>query len=382
MYDGNERLIKEIGFDGRKQHYKYDAAGHLIKHLDAGEVLTEFTRDALGQMRAKKSQFLGVKDDATAPQMAPQITRYNYDPKGRLLEAHNAEHYLGFTYNALGLRTHEQHCDLNAQQKRLPATQRDTQYSHVWPGILSGIQLPDGNQIHYGFDTYNQLTGVAYNGEIISQIERDAFGRETTRHQGALSTHTEYDPAGRLAKQTSTNQLNKTQGPIQREYGYNAFGNIEQLTEGTGDAQTHTRFVYDLINRLERVEGNHPETFDFDPASNLLSITNGKNSSASSKQNHAQADGNRLLMQGDKKFTYDKRGNLIGENRVKDGKLVMGFVYTDYHSYRGVDILYVPFSMPLLCADNLQGSGVMSSFTFLTMMFGFGLFISCLLTRH
>ena len=164
---------------------------------------------------------------------------------------------------------------------------------------------------------------MAYNGEIISQIERDAFGRETTRHQGAFSIHTEYDPAGRLAKQTSTNQLNKTQGPIQREYGYNAFGNISQLTEGTGDGQTQTRYVYDLINRLERVEGDHPETFDFDPASNLLSTSQNNDS----QKNQSKADGNRLLMQGDKKFTYDKRGNLIQENRGKDGKLVTRYTY-------------------------------------------------------
>jgi YD repeat-containing protein len=31
-YDGNERLIKEVGFDGRVQEYHYNAAGHLIPH--------------------------------------------------------------------------------------------------------------------------------------------------------------------------------------------------------------------------------------------------------------------------------------------------------------------------------------------------------------
>ncbi len=320
FYDGNERLIKEIGFDGREQAYAYNAAGHLIQHIDAGEVQTDFKRDALGRMISKHSVSLslqkisGVTAALDPNNIPPQVTRYGYDAKNRLIETYNNNQYLHFTYNALGCLVKEHHSDLNAQKQRIPASMANIEYTNIWPGMRSSLKLPDGNVVHYGFDKHNLLNGVAFNGQAITHIERDAFGRETTRHQGALSTQTEYDPMGRLHKQTSVNQLNKTQGPIQREYGYDAFGNLSQLTEG----DQSTRYIYDLINRLDKVEGDQPEQFLFDPASNLLS---------NDGQAVGKSEGNRLLMRGDRKFTYDKRGNLIQENRGKEGKLQTRYHY-------------------------------------------------------
>ncbi len=309
FYDGNERLVKEIGFDGRIQHYKYDKAGRLIKHLDAGEVMTEFERDALGQLLTRTSRSI------TRKSLEPEVTRFNYDAKGRLLETYNAHQFVSFTYNAFGNLTKEHHSDLNGQRQRISASMVDINFSNVWPGKRSGMQLPDGQSIDYGFDPQNRLNQISLNGEIITQIERDFLGREISRTQGDLITLAEYDPAGRLQKQTSYNQKQKIAGPIQRQYGYDNFGNLNQLSDGPEE----TRYVYDLLNRLKKVEGNLPETFAFDPAGNLLQAGGGNASST--------VKGNRLYIQGDRKFTYDTRGNLIQENRGKDGKLVTTFEY-------------------------------------------------------
>jgi RHS repeat-associated protein len=309
FYDGNERLIKEIGFDGRIQHYKYDKAGRLIKHLDAGDVMTDFERDALGQLLTRTSRSI------TKPSIAPEITRFNYDAKGRLLESYNADQFISFAYNAFGNLTKEHHSDLNSQRQRISASMVDISFSNVWPGKRSGIQLPDGQCIDYGFDPKNRLNQISFNGEIITQIERDFLGREVSRTQGDLVTFAEYDPAGRLQKQTSYNQKQKIAGPIQRQYGYDNFGNLNSLSDGPEE----TRYVYDLLNRLKKVEGNLPETFSFDPAGNLLQ--------AGSENASSSVKGNRLYIQGDRKFTYDTRGNLIQENRGKDGKLVTTFEY-------------------------------------------------------
>lgn len=311
FYDRNERLIKEIGFDGRVQHYKYDKAGRLIKHLDAGEVMTEFERDALGQLLTRTSRSI------TQPTLSPEIARFSYDPKGRLRESYNADQFVSFTYNAFGNLTQEHHSDLNAQRQRIGASMVDIGFSNVWPGQRSGIQLPDGQRINYGFDHNNRLNQISVNGDIITRIERDLLGREVSRAQGDLITIAEYDPAGRLQKQTSYNPKQKIAGPIQREYGYDNFGNLNRLQDGPAE----TRYVYDLLNRLKKAEGNIPETFAFDPAGNLVQA--GDNDSA----NNSSVKGNRLYMQGDRKFTYDARGNLIQENRGKDGKLVTTFEY-------------------------------------------------------
>ena len=313
-YDGNERLIKEVGFDGRTQHYKYNAAGHLVKHLDADEVLTEFERDALGQMITKTSSHFKVKS------VAPERTRYRYDEKGRLVETYNQKQYLAFEYNFYGNIVKERQCDINEKQKLVASTMADIHFQQIWPGMRSGIQLPDGQNIAYGYNRLNQFTDIQLNGNTITHIERDDFGRELSRQQGALTTHNEYDPMGRLQKQVSVNQANKSLGPVQREYGYDKFGNLSQLKDGSHE----TRFIYDLVNRLEKVEGmssdgRYEETFDFDPASTILAV-NG--------EPIGKSDGNRLLMQGDRKFTYDARGNLIKENRGKEGKLETQFAYS------------------------------------------------------
>ncbi len=309
IYDANERLIKEIGFDGRVQNYKYNKAGHLIKHMDAGQVLTEFERDAMGRMLTKITK----AKDANG-KIVEERSRYQYDSKGRLVETYNAHHYLEFEYNRFGNLVKEHRSNLNAKRERQTSTMQDVRFSYIWPGIRSGITLPDGQEIDYQFNRNNLLTHVQFNGENIANIERDAFGREVARNQGQLRTETHYDPMGRLQKQSSYQQEQKSPGPVQREYGYDKFGNLSHITDGP----VETRYIYNLVNRLTRVEGAHAESFDFDPAGNLLGF-NGENLGKSA--------GNRLTMQGDRKFIYDARGNLIQENRGKEGKLETRFRY-------------------------------------------------------
>ncbi len=308
FYDGNERLIKEIGFDGRVQQYQYNKAGHLIKHLDAGEVITEFERDALGRMLTKTCRSL------TDPSQAEEKIRYRYDAKGRLCETYNAHHYLAFDYNRFGNLQHEHRSDISPRRKRMKSSMVDIGYSYIWPGLRSGIRLPDGQEIRYGYDAHNQLNEIQLDKAGITHIERDALGRETARHQGALVTASHYDPLGRLQRQASYHKQRKAPGPAQREYGYNPFGNLGELT----DSGATTRFIYDLVNRLQKVEGEHDERFSFDPAGNLM----GQNGEID-----GQAEGNRLSMQGDRKFTYDARGNLVKECRGKGGKRETRFDY-------------------------------------------------------
>ena len=144
----------------------------------------------------------------------------------------------------------------------------------------------------------------------------DADGRELTRQQGALTTQTEYDPQGRLHKHYAQH-TNTKERPIHREYGYDPAGNLNLLKEGIDE----TKYVYDALHRLKLAAKASPEFFDFDPAGNLISIANTPTATP------GVVKGNRLLLQGDKHFDYDARGNLIQETRGKDGKLQTQFVY-------------------------------------------------------
>ena len=311
VYDGNERLIKETGFDGRTQHYQYNAAGHLIKHLDSGEVQTEFERDALGRLQTKQSRLIG-----DAPGSHRERSRYRHDGAGRLLETYNEHQYLSFEYDALGNLLAETHNDLNEQRERI----REQRIQHRYNALGQRIHttLPDGNTIEYTFDANLAFSAAAFNGQLLTAIERDPLGREHTRHQGPLTTHTEYDPQGRLHKQYVSHQQN-SQRPIQREYGYDPVGNLNFFKDGSDETHYH----YDALNRLTQAiqAKTTPEFFAFDPAGNLLAMSDNAPTAP------GRVQGNRLLLQGDKKFTYDARGNLVQETRGQDGKHVKRFTY-------------------------------------------------------
>lgn len=308
VYDGNERLIKEIGFDGRIQHYKYNKAGHLIKHLDSGEIVTEFERDALGRMLAKTSSSL------KNPAAPAELNRYLYDPVGRIKEAYNSTQYITFQYDRMGCLIKEHHSDLNEQRQRIGSSMVDIHYERVATGQLKSLQLPDNQLIQYGYDSFDRLQSVALNKTSITKIQRNDFGFELNREQGALVTHSDYDPMGRLLKQHAHIQHQKA-GVIDRQYQYDPFGNLSKFKDGNWEVN----YVYDMVDRLKRTQGSLDEKFVFDPAGNLLGQQ--KNETGKAKR------GNRLVMQGDRKFEYDARGNLTRESRGKDGKLKTQYEY-------------------------------------------------------
>lgn len=314
VYDGNERVIKEVGFDGRIQHYKYNAAGYLLKHLDAGEVVTEFERDPLGRMLSKTSSAVAEIEGKVS-----EKNRYMYDPVGRLKETYNSQQYLTFQYDRMGNLIKEHHSDLNSQRQRISESMVDIHYQRAASGQLKKLQLPNQQIIDYQYDTADRLQKVLFNGNSITTIERDAFGLEVNRQQGELTTHSDYDPMGRLVKQQTESKKQKT-AIINREYQYDLFGNLSIFKDGIGkDDAWEVRYVYDMVDRLKRTQGDLTENFVFDPAGNLLSQQ--KNTAGNTSR------GNRLMLQGDRKFEYDARGNLIRETRGKGGKLETIFEY-------------------------------------------------------
>ena len=311
FYDGEERLIKEIGFDGRVQAYEYNAAGHLIRHLDSDEVEHQFERDALGRLLKKTSRSLITRDN--------EFSQYRYDNLSRLTESHNQHQFVGFAYDAHGNITQEIQADLEAG-RAIPGTTQKIQHRYNLMGERIATLLADGNEIHYHYGPSGGFTALRYNAQLITQIERNSLGQEQQRHQGALTTHSDYDPQGRLIKQQAQHQQGR-QTLIQRDYRYSASGNLASLKESGRFGSHEVNYLYDTLDRLKRTEGSHPEFFSFDPAGNLVSIAD------TARAPKGQSQGNRLRMQGDAKFDYDARGNLIEERRDTGGKLKRTFCY-------------------------------------------------------
>ncbi|MDH2434007.1 RHS repeat-associated core domain-containing protein [Pokkaliibacter sp. MBI-7] len=304
-------LVKEeTDFGGRTTRYAYDLNGRLTEKTDIAAsphntdaapvtLTTRFTRDVMGRLTEK------ILPDG-------QRIRYHYDPNGQLRQVDDGHWPLYFEYDAQGrlIAEHQQRHTLR--------------YGYDDLGRLSTFKLPDGHRLHYHYGPHSQLSGIDLNDQPLTRHTHE-YGQEVSRWQGALTSTWQYDEQGRLTEQ----QRHRTgqRGPVhQRRYQYNAVGNL--ITLDDSDKGT-LHYDYDPLDRLKAVRGALEEQFHHDPAGNLLNQRDPTDSDAS-PYGHS-APGNRLTVQGDRRFEYDGFGNLITEYRGAGHRLVTRYQYDSQH---------------------------------------------------
>ncbi|MBD9417581.1 RHS repeat protein, partial [Pseudomonas sp. PDM16] len=283
-WDALDRLVAEQGFDGRRIDYRYGATGQLLESVDGvpagsahlgsgtGALLrTRYQRDAMGRLLDKFSYKPGTDG---SPQFAH--SRYHYDAAGQLVCARNRQARVELFYNQAGQLAREVLYSRGGQRSEL---------SHAYDllGNRETTTLPDGRQLNtltYGSGHVHQIN---LDFEMICDFERDALHRETGRTQGALYTHFELDPLGRLLRSQASLQrqaANPQVGPgldtsepsqgqrIARRFQYDLAGQllgIDDRRNGT------TRYGYDALGRLLSAQAPQAsEVFAFDPAHNLM----------------------------------------------------------------------------------------------------------------
>ncbi len=181
FYDGNERLIEENGFDGRTQHYQYNAAGHLIQYLDNGEVITEIDRNALGQLETKTSRRIGDAADNI------ERSRYRYDAVGQLLETYNAQHFLQFSYDPL--------------ERRIQKTDKFGTTSFLWTDNLLAQETRNHIKKTYVFEpgSFRPLAQVQDNKVYHYHLDHLGTPRELTNDEGKIVWKAKYKTYGNIA---------------------------------------------------------------------------------------------------------------------------------------------------------------------------------------
>jgi RHS repeat-associated protein len=196
--------------------------------------------------------------------------------------------------------------------------QRTLRHRYDELGNRVATTLPDGrvlNTLVYGSGHVHQFN---VDGQIISDVERDALHREVTRSQGLLRSTRQYDVMGRLQAQ----QVQRVTAPaaavaapvgarqgrtardgaaIQRLYRYDAAGQLSQMQ----DWRHSVSYGYDPLGQLLSAD---EERFAFDPAHNLLP---GSATPRSGAQGSAgRVERNRLLVFEDQRFSYDAHGRM------------------------------------------------------------------------
>ncbi|RPA27282.1 RHS repeat-associated core domain-containing protein [Shewanella frigidimarina] len=223
-YTATEQPKTLIGFDGREQHYQYDANDNLVAVNDSDIRFVELKRDSMGRI-CQQSSHVKLEPSATSALLNTQ-NFYQYNPIGQITRAHNQH------------RTVQQHIDAQGRINRVLQSQWQLDYQYDVSGKRSGLTLTDGQQIDYQYNKNSQLSGISFKDNSSSK-------------QRIPLAHYHYLPSGLLHKTIQGNQLELT-------HAYDSHSRLIEQTWQHTQKETRLfesrRYQYDKQHQLQRCE--------------------------------------------------------------------------------------------------------------------------------
>ena len=132
---------------------------------------------------------------------------------------------------------------LNGNPKTLASS-----ISYVPYGGITGLTYGNTLSLSQGYDNQYRMSSIVVGSILNKTYGYDPNGNIISTDDGEPSGNEASENAGTYSYQQTTNKLTQIQGELNVVYGYNANGNITSANNRT--------FVYDLSNRLIRVEEN------------------------------------------------------------------------------------------------------------------------------
>ncbi|NUQ73226.1 MAG: RHS domain-containing protein [Polyangiaceae bacterium] len=308
------RVVREVGFDGRTLIFRYDRAGRCVEMMNGLQKITKFERDALGRITR---QLVPGKLTPEHPIPPPEEVIFEYDARGDLVRAKNADADVVFERDALG-RVAIERVGETAIESRYDAAGRRvlrrTSAGHVTGydidgnGLLRGLSvLPD--EAWMDFEPVALYAGVRPERAPWSmRVMRDAIGAETERKlPGGVVAKWGHDIAGRPAM----HQVVRGDAEVlRREYTWRSDEQIAAIA----DAQKGvTRYEHDRRSYL--VAAHNPDGSTQyrtpDPAGNLFRRPD--------RLDRVYDRGGVLKQAEGVSYVYDADGNMI-EKVLPDGQ--------------------------------------------------------------
>ena len=211
IYDRMDRLVSET-YQGEETAYVYDLCGNRLKKLDKSGT-EEYHYNRKNQLICRFSE----KDK----------TAYCYDKQGNLLEAAGAEGTAVFSYNAFRQQT--------------------------------AVTMPDGKHLENQYDAEYLRAGMVengtvttfsyHNGELLAESspDGDTISRYIPGYGVAAGWNREYNGYHyyHLDEQNSTAYITGSSGEIENQYGYDAFGVLQNSREELPNRILYTGQQYD-----------------------------------------------------------------------------------------------------------------------------------------
>ncbi|WP_212848512.1 RHS repeat-associated core domain-containing protein, partial [Acinetobacter baumannii] len=254
-----------------------------------------------------------------------QTEEFAYDYMGRIIQAKNAQSNLQWFYDAAGnlVQEHQQDYKIN----------KTAVWKHQYDEINDRIKTtrPDGQIIDWLTYGSGHVQSLIVNGQDLISFERDDLHREIARHYAnGVSQEQQYDLAGRLKSQMMlsehengyqnqykrhNNALEQTSQLVQRLYQYDKTG---ELTAIRDTRRGNIAYKYDPVGRLLEASSKlGKETFNFDPASNILDSYHSHKAQSYSQTTEEKDYGYNRLVNNvvkeylDQQYQYDAYGQLV-----------------------------------------------------------------------
>ena len=322
-YHPNGLIQQETGFDGQRTAYAYNLNGNLLEKTEYGDdgsqLVTRYERDHADRLVRKtlpdgglveyaydrQGNLLSVDDGHWA-------LAYEYDQQNRLTAEHQGWGTLRYGYDACG----------QLQHLRLPDNNRLV-FNHAKGGHLATVELngapltshlfktgqehqrQQGQLLsHYHYDDQHRLHAHAITQQQDHLYQRQYDYDKTGNLTRLLDTrkgehHYHYDPLGRLTRADHSQDLQERFGHTpagtllmqdrpgpdivagnrlmiqgDRQYDYDAFGNLIRERRGRGHALI-TEYRYDCQHRLIGITQPNGQTasYRYDPFGRRISKT-------------------------------------------------------------------------------------------------------------
>ncbi|RSZ24869.1 RHS repeat protein [Acinetobacter bereziniae] len=233
-----------------------------------------------------------------------QLLSVRYKESGSLRYSKANQHnQLGWTTADLGNNGQNQGYEYDANGNVIKQTDslgNITSYSYDSQGNISRESRSDGSSVTYSYDAFGQLLRVNDANSNTTTYTYDGFGQ-------LLSTH---------SPDTGLTQ-----------YQYDVDGNLIRLTQANNVITTYS---YDALNRrIKAQSGNHVQTWVYDNCTNgigqLCATTDGVTSTGYSYNTDGQLAIEIKNINGvtySTYWNYDSLGNLIGESRGNNNKII------------------------------------------------------------
>ncbi len=303
-YDGMGRLASVLDANGGLTQYKYDGTGNREELIDPVGNKTTWVYDDLGRMTDETIIVNQLnKSRVTDYNAAGEVIRRT-DRNGDVIE---------YTYNSLGLLTHEKWLDGAAVVRTLTWTYDDV-------GRLLSASDPDSSTT-YGYNDIDQLTGVTIALPGLSSV---TFGQT-------------YTPYGQRQSVTATIG---THGDFTNGYQYDALGRLNLVTQTSAvanpvyaisdkrvDLQYNALGQFTSISRYSVVGGAAYEVstamYGYDESHRITRLMHTQSGSTQAGYTWTYDNAGRMLSQTDVlhpletvTYTHDATGQLTGVHRA------------------------------------------------------------------